>query len=75
MNNVYIIKEELNEWVKKYFKGDLISIGDMISVIEDLESEIDRLKEKIEDIEQDKEDNYRPINNCSLYGVSESDFH
>lgn len=75
MNEVYIKKEELNEWLRKYFKGDLISIDDMISVIEDLDSEIDRLNEKIEDIEQDKEDNYRPINNYSLYGVSESDFH
>lgn len=75
MNNVYIKKEELNEWLKKYFKGDLISINDMISVMENLDGEIDRLKEKIEDIEQDKKDNYRPINNYSLYGVSESDFH
>ena len=50
MNNVYIKKEELNEWLAKYFIGDLISIDDMISVMEDLDSEIDRLNEKIEDI-------------------------
>lgn len=75
MNNVYIKKEELNEWIKKYFKGDLISIVDMISVIEDLEAEIDRLNEKIEDIEQDRDDNYKPISHQSLYGVSENDFN
>ena len=75
MNNVFIKKEELNEWLRKYFKGDLISIDDMISVMEDLDSEIDRLKEKIEDIEQDKEDNYRPLHSSELYGVSERDFH
>ena len=75
MNNVFIKKEELNEWVAKYFKGDLISIDNMISVIEDLDSEIDRLKERIEDIEQDRESNYKPISNNELYGVEDSDFH
>ena len=75
MNNVYIKKEELNEWLRKYFNGDLISINDMISVMEDLDGEIDRLKEKIEEIEQDKEDNYRPLHNSELYGVKDSDFY
>ena len=75
MKEIYIKKDDLNEIVEKYFKGDLISIEDLISTIEDLSYEIDSLKEEIEDIEQDKEDNYRPINNYSLYGVSESDFH
>ena len=75
MKDVYIKKEELNEWLRKYFNGDLISINDMISVMEDLDGEIDRLKEKIEEIEQHKENNYRPLHNSELYGVSERDFH
>ena len=75
MKDVYIKKEELNEWLRKYFNGDLISINDMISVMEDLVGEIDRLKEKIEEIEQDKENNYRPLHNSELYGVSERDFN
>lgn len=75
MKDVFIKKEELNEWVAKYFNKDLISVDDLISVIEDLDGEIDRLKEKIEDIEQNIEDNYRPLHSSELYGVSERDFH
>ena len=75
MDNVFIKKEELNEWVAKYFIGDLISVDELITTIENLDNEIDRLKEKIEDIEQDKESNYKPISNNQLYGVKDSDFH
>jgi len=74
MNNVYIKKEELNEWLRKYFNGDLISINDMISVMEDLDGEIDRLKEKIEEIEQDKEENYKQVSISSQVGINNSDF-
>lgn len=74
MNNVFIKKEELNEWLKKYFNGDLISINDMISVMEDLVGEIDRLKEKIEEIEQDKEENYKQVSISSQVGINNSDF-
>lgn len=74
MNNVFIKKEELNEWLRKYFKGDLISINDMISVMEDLDGEIDRLKEKIEEIEQDKEENYKQVSISSQVGINNSDF-
>lgn len=75
MKEIYIKKDELNEIVAKYFKGDLISIEDLISTIEDLSYEIDSLKEEIEDIEQDRDDNYKPRSYYSLYGVSESDFY
>lgn len=74
MNNVYIKKEELNEWLRKYFNGDLISINDMISVMEDLVGEVDRLKEKIEDVEQDKEENYKRVSISSQVGINNSDF-
>lgn len=75
MNNVYVKKENLGEIVEKHFNKDLISIDDLIGLIEELDYHIDRLEEEINDIEQEIEDNYRPINNYSLYGVSESDFH
>lgn len=53
MNEVYILKDELNSWISKYFNKDLISIDDLISCIEDLDEEVDRLKEQIEDKEND----------------------
>lgn len=54
MNNVFIRKEELNTWIAKYFPTkDLISIDDLIGVIEDLDYELDVIKEKEE---QEKND-------------------
>ena len=62
MNNVYIKTTELNSWITKYFPNkDLITIDDLIGCIEDLDSEITKLLEQIEDREQDIQDNYKRI--------------
>lgn len=53
MNEVYILKDELNSWISKYFNKDLISIDDLISCIEDLDEEVDELREQLEDKEND----------------------
>lgn len=74
MEEVYIKKDYLNKWVAKYFNKDLISINDLIGVIEDLDSEVDDLKYKIEQMEQDIEDNYKPISKSEQYDVNECDF-
>jgi len=39
-----------------YIKGE-----DLLSVVDELYDEIGHLEERIEDIEQDRDDNYRPI--------------
>ena len=44
------------------------------SIIEDLIHEIDILNEKIEDLEQDIQDNYKPITKEEQYEVSYRDF-
>lgn len=75
MDNIFIKKNELTEWTQKYFKEDLISVDDLIRVIEDLDNEIDRVKEEFDDYKQMVEDNYRPINPYTMYGINESDFH
>lgn len=56
MENVFIKKENLNNWIAKYFFKDLISISDLLDLIEELDEEIQTLKEHIEYLEQ-KEDN------------------
>lgn len=48
MNEVYILKSDLNEWIAKYFHNDLISISMLLSCIEDLDSKVERLQEDIE---------------------------
>ena len=73
MENVFIKREELNKWIAKYFKEDLVSIDDILRVLEDLEFELDSLKEEFEDYKQMIEDNYKPISAYSMYGVSKND--
>ncbi len=75
MDNIFIKKEELNEWTQKHFKEDLVSVDDLIRVIEDLDNEVDRVKEEYEDYKQMIKDNYEPISPYKMYGVSENEFH
>lgn len=75
MDNVFIKKDELNEWIAKYFKRNLISIDDMLNVIEDLDGEVEDWKMKYEELQNDLEDNYRPISQAEQYEVSDRDFY
>lgn len=59
MNDVYIKKEDVNKWIGKYFNQDLISVDDLIGVIEDLDSEIENLNDKINELEnKDNEEDW-----------------
>ena len=52
MNEIYIDMRNQNEWIKKYFpKKDFVSVDELIGCIEDLDGEIDHLKETIEELE------------------------
>lgn len=73
MDQVYIKKNDLSEWTQKYFKEDLVSVDDLIRVIEDLDNELDRVKEEFDDYKQMVSDNYKPISASSMYGVSRND--
>ena len=75
MNEVYIDMRKENEWIRKYFDKDLVSIEELIGCIEDLDGEIDSLKEQIEDIKQDRDDNYKPISYYKQYAINEDSFH
>lgn len=48
--------------------GNFIPTENLICIITDLLVEIDRLEEKYEDLENDLENNYRPLTNRELYG-------
>lgn len=75
MEEVYILKKDLNEWIGKYFTKDLISIDDLLATIEDLDGEVEHLKEELEHKENYYQDNWRPIDEMTMYGLSERDFH
>lgn len=79
MEEVYINIKDLNEcFLKKYldkkFKKDLISIDELLTLTEDLISDVEELEDKVRDLEQDIEENYRPIPYSEQVEVYDSDF-
>lgn len=54
---------------------DYIKVENLLSIIDDLIREIEHLKEEKEAIEQDRNDNYRPIPVKEQVGYSEKDFY
>lgn len=56
-------------------KGNFLPLDSLISIIADLEIEIDALEEKVEYTEGYYQDNYEPISPYKMYGISERDFH
>ena len=74
MDEVYIDIRKENEWIRKYFDTDFVSIETLLATIEDLDDEIEHWKEKYEDLEEDLRDNYRPIPYAEQVGVSDRDF-
>lgn len=50
------------------FKGNYIPSENVIPLIDDLLLELDRVNEKLTDLENDLENNYRPLTNRELYG-------
>ena len=55
MNEVYIDMRKQNEWIRKYFNADLVSIDQLIGCIEDLDGAIENLKGQIEDMKSSNE--------------------
>lgn len=50
MNEVYIDIRKENEWIRKYFTADFVSIDQLLNCIEDLDGKIDSLNEQIKDL-------------------------
>ena len=76
MEQVYINLKDMNEcFTKRYLqetlKKDLVSVNELIGLIEDLKGDYDVLQEKYEDLEQDMRDNYKPISVEEQIGYSE----
>ena len=65
----YEIKWFDAENIKGYIDSETL-----LSMVEDLIIEVDRLQEELEDMEQDIQDNYKPILVAEQVGISDSDF-
>ena len=57
-----------------YYEEEYTSIATLLFIIDDLLEETKSLNEKIEHLENDINDNYRPISVAEQVGVSNSDF-
>ena len=55
MNEVFIDMRYQNDWIKKYFNADFVSIEQLIGCIEDLDGEIEELKEQIDELKNPPE--------------------
>lgn len=76
MEQLYINVKEMKEgFLKRYlqerFNKDLVSVDELIGLIEELKDDNDALQEKYEDLEQDMRDNYKPISVEEQIGYSE----
>ena len=54
--------------------GDFVPVENILPMIQDLVSEVDKLQEKYDDFEQQVKDNYKPISYAEQVGYSERDF-
>lgn len=54
---------------------DLVSVEDLLGIIEDLLFECEHLKEVIEDMKNDMDSNYKRISDRELYCISDRDFY
>lgn len=56
-------------------EGNFIKVEYLIEIIEDLLNELDSANKKYSDLEQQIEDNYKPISVAEQYGISNKDFY
>lgn len=74
-------EEELEDYIRRVNENEesaikLIEINkELLSVIEEQKDEIEHLKEKIKDIEQDRDENFRRIPIAEQVGISDKDFY
>ena len=74
MDEIYIDIRKENEWIRKYFNTDFVSIETLLATIEDLDGEVENWKEEYEDLEEDLRENYKPIPYAEQVCVSDRDF-
>lgn len=55
-------------------ENNLLPLENVMGIVKDLLSEINSLNEKLEDLENDVRENYRPIPVAEQYGISDEDF-
>lgn len=74
MENI-LIKCDGRNFVRDFAVHDrIMTLEEVLDLCEELYNETQRLNEKIDDLEQDIEDNYKPIDKVEQYGINNNDF-
>ena len=74
LNDILIKCQGLNFVQDRAICDTTLSLEELLSLCEELYSEVDRLTKVIQDLEQDIEDNYIPVSKSEQYGINDSDF-
>lgn len=72
MENILINLEE--QFHRRYFKKDIVTLEEILEKIEELDDEVEKLRETYQELENDVKDNYRPIPVLEQVGISDRDF-
>lgn len=59
MSEVFIDIRKENDWIKKYFNTDWVSVEQLLACIEDLDYEVFELKEQIKENQRSEIDKYQ----------------
>lgn len=74
MENI-LIKCDGRNFVRDFAVHDrIMTLEEVLDLCEELYNETQRLNEKIDDLEQDIQENYKPIDKSEQYGINDSDF-
>ena len=74
LNDILIKCQGFNFVKDRAICDTTLSLEELLSLCEELYSEVDRLTEVIQDLEQDIEDNYKPIDKVEQYGINNNAF-
>lgn len=74
MENILIKCEGRNFVKDKAVCDRIMTLEEVLDLCEELYNETQRLNEKIDDLEQDIQENYKPIDKSEQYGINDSDF-
>jgi hypothetical protein len=56
------------------FNGDYSNVEKLISIIDDLLIEVKKAQEKLNELENDLNENYRPVSVAEQVGINDKDF-
>ena len=63
-----------DNFYRRYFNKDVVTLEEVLRKLEDLDDEIEYLKEAYVRLEEDVNENYRAIPVSEQYGISDRDF-